>query len=238
MTTEWDHLRIAAHVWHLCPDDLPPDALERRCLTWLTPGELAHHQRLRTPAFRHVHLVSRALCRTMLSHHTNVDPTAWRFATNEHGKPSISAPAEFASLHFNLTHTDGLIACAISRAGPVGVDAEQTSRAVDIDRVAAHFFSPAERASLSQLPPNERNQRFFEYWVAKEAYLKASGVGLSLPPDTFTIELNSEHQPLPIDDFQLALHRPGPRHIAAVAVHRAPDDPPVEILWREAAPLL
>src|SRR5206468_3406668 len=108
---EWDDLSASAHVWHLDPDDLPADVLERRCLAWLAPDERAHHERFGTAALRHIYVATRALCRATLSRYTDVDPAAWAFVANRNGKPSISSPLEYRELHFNLTHTDGLIAC-------------------------------------------------------------------------------------------------------------------------------
>jgi 4'-phosphopantetheinyl transferase len=230
---EWKTLLASAHAWHVCPDSISPDALERQCLAWLTPPEQARHQRYRTAALRHAYLVARALCRTTLSHYTGVDPATWRFTHNAHGKPAIASPTDFHPLHFNLTGTAGLVVCLVSRAGEVGIDAEETSGNIDVDQIARHFFSPVEQAFLANHPAS-----FFEQWVLKEAYLKGIGCGLSLPPEQFTIQRDPLGQPLPLDHWQFTLHHPTPQHIAAAAIDRPGRGLQVSVIWRDARGLL
>ena len=79
--------------------------------------------------------------------------------------------------------------------GPLGVG--------EVGRIAGHFFSAAERAALSALPPGRRVARFYEYWVLKEAYLKGLGAGLSRPTESFTIEWDEAGRPLPLGDWDL-----------------------------------
>jgi 4'-phosphopantetheinyl transferase len=225
---------VTADAWYCRPEELSADKLERRFLPWLTPGERLHRQKLRTPAMRHDYLATRALCRLSLSHHTHVDPTTWAFTAGKQGKPAIAGAPPFRSLHFNISHTDGLIVCAITRAGEIGIDVEETSREVDLAQVARHFFSPDEQAHLSNLSAKERKTRFFQLWVLKEAYLKGRGMGLSKSPDEFSIRFSSRENPLPIGNWQLALHYPTPRHVAATAIRRPRSAAKAPIHWRDA----
>jgi 4'-phosphopantetheinyl transferase len=220
-----------AHAWRVYPDDLPPRALARRCLAWLAPQERALHQKFKTPELRHLYLVSRALCRCVLSKYTGVDPADWKFTAGKFGKPAIAAPAAFRDLRFNLTHTAGLVICIVTRAGEVGVDAEEISPRVDIEQVARHFFSKPERAALAGLPSRQRSKRFFEQWVLKEAYLKGRGKGLFVSPEKITIKFDAKGRPLPIGNWQLALHRVGPKHVAATAVRPKGRTEPIPIIW-------
>jgi len=253
-TSDWDRLLTGADVWHVSPDALSPESLEHRCLGWLTPQERARRDRFRTDRLRHNYLTTRALCRWVLSRYTGVSPNQWQFVENPYGKPAIAAPVEFQrlripaavnasgrmplphefnSLYFNLTHTEGMVGCAVTRAGEVGLDAEDTSRPVDIEAVAGQVFSAAECECLSSLPAHCRTLRFYEYWVLKEAYLKALGTGLSTPPDQFTITWRDDGQPASLGDWQLALYHPTPRHVAATAVCR-PVGAPLPVTWRSA----
>jgi 4'-phosphopantetheinyl transferase len=233
-TSEWNDLLTIAHVWHLSPDMLPRDALERGCLDWLTPQERARRQRFRTDHLRHNYLTTRALCRWALSRYTGVPPQNWQFVAGPQGKPEVAAPGAVSSLRFNLTHTERLVACIVTRAGEVGLDAEEISRPIDISAVAGQFFSPAERDCLSMLPSQVRTTRFYEYWVLKEAYLKARGTGLSQPPESFTIAWQNNGQPAALDDWQLALHRPTPQHVAGIAVPQFRGAAPLGVTWRWA----
>jgi len=200
-------------------------------LGWLSPDELGHLGRLKNEALRREYVATRVLCRAALSRYAEVDPADWRFRAGKHGKPRIAGPKGFTSLRFNLTHTKGLVICLVTRAGEVGVDAEETSRQVEIDSVAKHFFSKIERASLAKLPRTRRKLRFFELWVLKEAYLKGRGDGLLREPDQFTVEIGDDRRALPLGNWQLTLHRPSRRHVAAAAVR---SEKAVPIKWIDA----
>ena len=93
-------------------------------------------------------------------------------------------------LRFNISHTDGLIACAVTIGREVGVDVEHINRHLTHD-VADRFFAPREVADLQSLPDEEQQRVFFDYWTLKEAYIKARGFGLALPLGDFAFTLQS-----------------------------------------------
>ena len=222
---EWNELLGTVQVWWTSPDDVSVDELRRRCLAWLSPSDRARRERLRSDKLRHEHLITRALCRATLSRYTGVDPAAWTFVENENGKPSIEVPGEFTSLRFNLTHTEGLIACAVTRAGEVGVDAENTLRRIDVDQITRHFFDESERALLAKSATIEdRTEKFFELWVVKEAMLKGIGAGVSRLPESIAADGN----------WQLTVHRPTPNHVAACAIRPADGNLPIPVEWNVA----
>lgn len=161
---------------------------------------------------------ARALCRVVLSQYAGINPADWKFAAGAAGKPRIAAPKKFASLKFNLTHTAGLAICIVTRAGEVGVDAENISREIDFASVARHFFSTAEQAQLAKLPASRRQFRFFQLWVMKEAYLKARGIGL----------LNERaFRHAPAGKWKIVTRKFGPHHVAASAVKNSS----IKIKW-------
>ncbi|HEX3999205.1 MAG TPA: 4'-phosphopantetheinyl transferase superfamily protein [Pirellulales bacterium] len=252
---EWEQLEAAVHAWCLDAGHPAAGILCRRSSDWIDPAELEQLDRFgwsghrlsggelpviqssRTEQLRQTRLTARALVRVVLSHHAGIHPASWRLVFGTHGKPAIAAPAGLESLHFNLTHTEGLLICAVSRAGDIGVDAEVNSRPVDIEQVARHFFSSREQQRLAELPPAVRTNGFFEQWVLKEAYLKGLGSGLTQSPESFTVERDGDGRPIGHDNWQLSLARPTPRHIAAIAVR--PQRPePIRIVWREASGLV
>ena len=237
VSPERDELLTTVHVWQVCPDDVAGEVLDRG-LAWLTAEQIARRDKLATDHLRHSFLAARVLCRVVLSRYTGVETSVWSFAAGDHGKPGIAGPAGFESLRFNLTHTEGLVACAVSRAGDVGVDAEEISRAVDFAQVARHFLSAAEQEQLAALPADQRAARFFALWVLKEAYLKGRGTGLWQSLNRFAIEWGADGNPLPLEDWQLTLHQPSARHVAGVAVRAQLGAGPIAIRWFQAAELL
>jgi len=229
----WNALLTLADAWYWRHEELSADRLDQRFLEWLTPHERVHRQKLRTPALRHAYLASRVLCRAALSHYTHVDPATWAFTARKHGKPAIARPADFRAVQFNISHTDGLIVCVVTRAGEIGIDVEETSREMDIAQIGRHFFSTDEQGHLSTLSTKQRKSRFFELWVLKEAYLKGRGMGLSGSPDQFSIRWDSKANPLSIGNWQLALHRPTARHVAATAIRQRRNAPTIPVRWRD-----
>lgn len=218
-----------------------PQALARldQYLTLLSPDE---HQRMARFVFerdRHRFLLTRALARTMLSRYAAVvPPAAWQFTANIHGRPEIlNRPAGVPDLRFNISHTDGLIACAVTIGREVGVDVEHVGRRLTHD-VAARFFAPAEVADLQALPEDEQARLFFDYWTLKEAYIKARGFGLALPLGDFAFHLSPDRAPAITfepslqDDpatWQFTQDWPTPRHRLGLAIRRTGADLPVRI---------
>lgn len=235
-----------AHLWYVLPEVVTDPALLQAYQELMTPEELAQQQRFRFARHRHEYLVTRALVRTVLSRYAPVEPRAWRFAKNAYGKPRIASPQNIPPLQFNLSNTAGLIVCLVALEREVGVDGEDMERPGETVEIADRFFSPTEVATLRALPAAAQRHRFFEYWTLKEAYIKARGMGLSLPLEQFSFHL-AEGQPVCIsfdprleDDplsWQFAQFRPTPRHMIAAALRRRTDSD-LTIHVRQTVPLI
>jgi len=178
------------------------------------------------PAARRRFAVAHALVRRTLSSYAGVAPAEWRFRSGPHGKPEIEPEPGLPPLRFNLSHTEGLCACAVTLGRDIGVDVEMTARRADRAAIARRFFAPEEAAAIDALP-----ELFFDYWTLKEAFIKACGRGMSLPLRQFSFRIGERGEPefsfgpeLAEDPshWRFFRHAPTPRHLGAVAV-RAPD---------------
>lgn len=228
----------AVHVDLVVADDAGLDARIAEGESLLSPDERERMARFAFARDRRRFLMARVLVRTMLSRYGGVAPADWRFAANVHGRPEIAErPAGVPDLRFNLSHTDGLVACAVTIGREVGIDVEHTGRRLTHD-VPGRFFAPREVEALCALPAAERAETFFDYWTLKEAYIKARGLGLTLPLADFAFHLAPPAPPTisfspALDDdpatWQFAQARPSPVHRLAVAVRRAGADLPVRI---------
>lgn len=99
------------------------------------------------------------------------------FACTPQGKPYLS---DHPGLHYNLSHTTGLIAVALSFDQPIGVDVERLATRQTYRELAPRVMTPAECAYMAvQAAPEDR---FTQLWSAKEALMKATGLGFGLPP--------------------------------------------------------
>jgi len=217
-----------AHVWWVLTDEVRGEALEA-CRALLGPEERERHRRLALPEVQHDYLVAHALLRLALSRHAAVEPPAWVFATDRHGRPELAGPAGHPPLRFNLSHTRGLAACVCALDREVGVDVERVEAGAITAALLEATLSAAEATALGALPPQARPRRFFELWTLKEAYLKARGLGIGVPLDRISLGLETPgHIELGLDpvledaaaSWQLTLARPGAEHQLAAAVRR------------------
>jgi 4'-phosphopantetheinyl transferase len=146
----------------------------------LSPDE--HHSagRMRRPRDRLGYVIARGMVRKILSRYQAIDPRDWRFSRDANGRPRISGTEIPSSLHFSLSHTDGLIACLVSTFEQAAVDVERIHFASDLRAIGEHVLHPAEIAALDRLPREMWTSRFFDLWTLKEAYSKARGLGLAL----------------------------------------------------------
>lgn len=168
------------HLWLLDPA-LVDDTLLAAYGGLLTEGEAEKQQRFVFARHRRQYLMTRALVRTVLSHYAPVPPEAWRFHENEHHKPAVAPPRPGLALRFNLSHCDEMIVCGVSAAGEVGVDVETEGRHEVLANLADSYLAPREQRDIATLSGGARHWRLLDSWTLKESYIKARGIGLSLP---------------------------------------------------------
>ena len=229
------------HVWHVDPASVSDPALIRRYEALMSADERARHARFIFPADQHIYLVARALVRTTLSKYAAVDPDAWIFQAGPYGRPDIAGPGGAPPLRFSLSHTAGLVALAVTSRSDVGIDVEGfRARASGLD-IARHFFASSEAGDLEALPPERQGHAFLEYWTLKEAYIKATGMGLSMPLKSFAFTLadppaiafeSGTDDPAEWQFFRLGLSA---EHLSALAV-RSARRPALSVFGRRAEP--
>lgn len=133
-------------------------------------------------------VLAHAGARVVLSSYCGMGPAELAFAYSAYGKPSV---ANHAGLVFNLSHSGDMALCAVAGSGEIGVDVEKC-RNLDGPEMVGRFFSAIEREAFESLAAARRMDGFFSGWTRKEAYIKAKGLGLSLPLDAFSVEIRPE----------------------------------------------
>lgn len=184
------------HLWFVRFDELRESDRWRDWMRLLDASELERAGRFVFERDRRTYVLAHALVRTMLSSFADVEPAAWRFESNAHGKPRIAEPAGHEWLRFNLSHTRGAALCGVVRNVELGVDIETLDRETDCVPLADRYFSAAETAALHRAPAELQRGMFFRFWTLKEAYIKARGLGLAIPLDQFSYELGAEERGL------------------------------------------
>ncbi|CAO3410709.1 4'-phosphopantetheinyl transferase family protein [Azospirillum largimobile] len=172
-------------------------------------------------------VLRRGLLRLLLGRFTGRDPAALVFDYGTHGKPALPGGPSF-----NLSDSEDSLAIAVAAEGRIGVDIERLRPIESADGIADRFFHTAERAALQALPPDRRDEGFLLAWTRKEAFIKAAGVGLSMPLDQFAVEVTPGAPPALLEigeglrgdvgrpaDWSLFDRRVLPGTVAAIAAH-------------------
>jgi 4'-phosphopantetheinyl transferase len=166
-------------------------------LTPVLSRKLSEDERMRATDYRRqsdrrVFVTGRAVLRLLLARYTGKRPEELVFRCNEHGKPALAGSA----IHFNVAHAGDWVVHAVARE-PVGIDIEAVTDMPKRELPVEELFSSLEREQLRELPARHGQAAFFQCWVRKEAYVKALGLGLSVPLDAFAVSLASA-EPAPL----------------------------------------
>lgn len=190
----------------------------------LSSNEVARADRFHSDPLREFFIFCRSTLRQILSCYADVPAECLLFDYGPNGKPFLPC---YPQLHFNTSHSRdslALLVCGVSLYSEIGVDVEQLRPIDDMQLIAKHFFAPAERARLADLPLALRNRGFFECWTRKEAVIKATGEGVSRSLDSFEVSFGPNIEPKvlrfdqdPLSEWQMACFEPIPGYVGAIA---------------------
>jgi 4'-phosphopantetheinyl transferase len=176
------------------------DSLDHAAIRRLT-AELSEEEVRRAWAFhfdrdRATYIAAHAMLRRVLREALDgEDPT---FVHSPLGRPELMPRRDGRPVpSFNLTHSCGFAACAILHGAPIGIDAEDIRRPVNVAEMAGRWFHPSERWLLKQIAEVKRVEMFFRIWTTKEAILKTTGHGLRIEPQLFAVDPDRGHAIVP-----------------------------------------
>lgn len=199
---------VGANAVYASPTD-PPDGIwdellpAREVHVWragLTAGAgalealataLDDHERERAARFafdvdRHRYVVAHGVLRRLLGRYLHASPGSIRFVRGRHGKPYLH-PGSGSPLQFNLSHSGDSALFTVSAGPQVGIDIQQVRADRDLLGIADRFFSARERQALRTLPAEDVVAAFYRCWTRKEAYMKATGDGMTMALDSFDV---------------------------------------------------
>jgi len=189
---------------------------ESRWKLLLSPDELRRASRFHSARDRQHFIAARAILRTILAAYLESEPASLCFSYSKREKPSLGPPHNESGISFNISHSGGVALLAFSRRREIGVDVEQIRHDFDLKAIAQRFFSAHEQDQLAALPTGGAVENFFRCWTRKEAYIKATGDGLSLPLSQFDVSLN------PSETNALLATRPDGKEAALWSVREVP----------------
>lgn len=189
------------HLWLIEPAKISNGKLINTLKGLLSNTEIEKVQRYRLAKAQHTALITRAFARTVLSQYADVPAQKWLFDIGAHGKPEINNPP--IPLSFNLSHNDDLIIMSVCLDKNIGCDTESLSRKISVKAIAQRYFSAIEFNALMALSPALQTPRFFEYWTLKEAFVKATGMGISQGLESFNFTIGEAKTDQFNDNIQL-----------------------------------
>lgn len=165
------------HVWCASLDQSASQV--QQLAETLCPDERKRAERFHFERDSKHFIVSRGLLRTILGGYLDIEPSQLEFRYGSRGKPALAETVGGSTLCFNLSHSHGLALYAIARVRELGIDLEHIRPLPDAEKIAQRFFSVREHTMICSLPTRKQHEAFFQCWTCKEAYLKATGDGLS-----------------------------------------------------------
>ena len=151
---------------------------EKECLQ-------ANRFRFKQDQMRYV--LSHGILRMILARYLGSLPNRIELESRKRGKPVLLIPKGSDGLSFNLSHSHELMAVAISPVYDVGVDVEHIRYSPEFKSIARSYFHPDETLFLNRMPEHRKLNGFFQVWTQKEAVVKATGMGLYCPLNSFSI---------------------------------------------------
>lgn len=188
------HLEIGAvePVIQVCDLDVGDAEALAADRALLSRSERGRADRFHFECDRNRYTSGRAFLRRQLATILKCSPEALTFVEGPWGKPALSC----GSVAFNLSHSGPLAVLAISTRGPVGIDVELIDRKGDLRQLSKSCFVEDECAVLEKLDTADFRPRFFAFWTAKEALMKLTGQGMSLPPLDIRLRLDEAGWPI------------------------------------------
>jgi len=171
-------------VWRLSLD--PLDSMVSELRARLSAEENDRAEKFKFQKDRKRYILTHGLLRVILSVYADVSPEELKFTQNRYGKPELVHPSGL-NLTFNLSHSHERALIGIARGRQIGVDIEYVKNDFEWKEVVERFFSSREIQMINALPKNLQQKAFFTCWTRKEAYVKATGMGLSLPLKEFDV---------------------------------------------------
>jgi len=191
--TRWDAPTLGEqeiHYWQIPLDDFLPHSLDIEIL--LSEKERSQFSNVFFLKEYKYRVLTQGILRLILSKYENRSPREINFHYNKYGKPYLANQGK-QDIQFNLSKSNGIAVFAITAGRKVGIDIEVVRSNIEYEDIIERFFSENEKTLLRSIPLLHRLEEFFICWTCKEAFLKATGTGLSFP--TSRIDVYNKGEP-------------------------------------------
>ncbi|NOQ13181.1 MAG: 4'-phosphopantetheinyl transferase superfamily protein [Methyloprofundus sp.] len=146
-------------------------------LAVLDDSELTTAERFKSTEARKRYIICHGILRQLLAERVNESAANLRIDKAEFGKPFLPDHPEIS---FNMSHSGDILAIAISSLCQLGIDVEYYKTRNTWEGLVKKCFAPEEAEYWYSLNNTERKHAFYQFWVKKEAFVKAVGKGITL----------------------------------------------------------
>lgn len=164
-------------------EELKNDALFGRLYSTVSPGRREKIDRMVFDKDKRLSLAAGLLLVKALRDMGTED---YSVVYGKNGKPYLKDK----DIYFNLSHSEEAVMCAVSRC-EIGCDTEKVTD-IDLEIAKRFFYNKEYEMIISGRTDAERQDMFFRLWTLKESFMKATGLGMELPLDSFGIEITAD----------------------------------------------
>lgn len=161
----------------------------------LSDAEMMRGNRFIKKSDQEKFFLSKAILRRILALYFKISPEKIEFKYGKNGKPYVDR----SSFQFNVSHSGDCLLIAVTAGNEIGVDVEHVREKQDFLALAERFFAKAEYDAIKKLSPKNQVTAFYRCWTRKEAFIKATGLGLSFGLSDFEVAVEN----LPLHDSAL-----------------------------------
>ena len=206
--------------------DLPAGVARLEAL--LSPVERARYAGFQRQADRSQFLLAHTMKRLALAKLSGVPARSLEFVADKRGKPHLSGP--LGTLAFSMSHGGAAAAVAVASATMIGIDIESCDRHIRQEALLA-VMAEQEQVDVAALAKADRGRQIMRLWTAREAMMKALGLGLAMPRSAITFALSDAGPVIaavdaslgPARDWHLVVRNvSGARILACIVKHRGP----------------
>jgi 4'-phosphopantetheinyl transferase len=169
------------HIW--CASLDQPASLVNKLACTLSIEEKRRAARFYFEKDRKWFINRHGILRMILGYYLGTEANELKFCHGKNGKPGLAHSFEKGIILFSMSSSQGLALYGFARNREIGVDIECVRDLPDMDQLAEVIFSRREAQICGALPTHLKREAFFTYWTRKEAFVKATGEGLSQPLD-------------------------------------------------------
>src|SRR4030095_8742534 len=161
------------HVWLAPLDRMSLD--QETIRSALSESERTRVAALRSSRHRVQFLHAHFVLRSLLGWYLRTSPRDVQIVARDGGKPAL---ADAPTTTFNMSHSESLAIYAFAMHDEIGVDIQSIRADIPFHRIANRYFTQSEVQKIMRADSADQIHAFFQYWVRKEAALKAAGCGL------------------------------------------------------------